>query len=114
MSLTDQVISRRTLTARVCDQSQDTMRETCNGGGTTNMITDYSGLPLPVVIPSLFHTASSIIRSVGSGTNKGPKVYISLKNNYIITYSADLIIRGLITITIIRCIKYEECVSCKC
>jgi hypothetical protein len=85
MSLTDQVIIRRMLTARVWDQSQDTMEETCNGGGTTNIIADYSGLPLPVIIPSLFHTASSIIRSVGSGTNKGPKVYVTLKNNYAVT-----------------------------
>ena len=45
--------------------------EEAAGGGTANIFADYSGLPLPVISPSLFHTASSIIRSVDSGPNKG-------------------------------------------
>jgi len=46
------------LTAKIWDQSQDAMGETCNGGGgKTNIIAHHSGLPLPVIIPSSFHTA---------------------------------------------------------
>jgi hypothetical protein len=65
-----------------------------------------------VIIPSLFPIASSIIRSLDSGSNKGLKVYITLKNNSTVTYTADPIIRDVITVTRERCTKYEECVSC--
>jgi hypothetical protein len=105
MSVTDRVIGRRMLTAKVWDQSQDTMGETCNGEGGTNNIADYSGLPLPFFIPLLFHTASSVIQSVESGSSKGLKVYITVKNNYTVTCCADLVNRDLITVKIIRCIK---------
>jgi hypothetical protein len=85
------------------------MGETYNaGGGTTDIIAYYSGLPLPVIIPSLFLTASSVIRSVDSGPNKVPKAYVTLKSNYNVTYTTDLTIRGLLTVTLVTCIKYED------
>ena len=95
MSLTVQVISRRMLTAKFLGSVPGHYGR----GGTTNIIANNSGLPLPVIIPSLFHTASSIIRSVDSGPNKGQKVYVTLKNNYTLTYSAGLILRDLIAVS---------------